>query len=142
MNTDLEGEKSLYTALTKIKGVDFMVSNAVLHACQLDSTEKAGNLTEAQVEKLNAAIKDPLSHGIPKWLMNRRFDPETGEDRHILGADIKFIKGNDIKAMQKTKSYNGMRHQRGLPVRGQRTKNNFRRTKSKGGGSLGVKRKK
>lgn len=142
MNTDLQGEKPLYVALTKIRGVDFMLSNAVCHVCNFDRTEKTGNLTDSQVEALNSTIRDPQSQGIPQWLLNRRFDPETGEDRHILGGDIKFIQGNDIKAKQKTKSYHGLRHQKGLPVRGQKTKNNFRRTKNKGGGSLGVKRKK
>ena len=43
------------------------------------------------------------------------------------------------KRLQMIKSYKGMRHAAGLPVRGQRTKSNFR--KNKGKGSLGVKKK-
>jgi small subunit ribosomal protein S13 len=52
---------------------------------------------------------------------------------------LKFAKENDVKMMKKIKSYRGLRHQWSLPVRGQRTKSNFRRNKGKG--SLGVKRK-
>ena len=45
--------------------------------------------------------------------------------------------------MKKIKCYNGMRHSVGLPVRGQRTKSNFRRSKakSKGKATIGVKKK-
>jgi len=57
-----------------------------------------------------------------------------------LVGDLKFTKENDIKLLKKVKSYRGMRHALGLPVRGQRTKSNFRRNKGKA--SLGVKRAK
>jgi small subunit ribosomal protein S13 len=49
-----------------------------------------------------------------------------------------FTKDNDIKLMRKIKSYKGTRHSAGQPVRGQRTKSNFRKSKGK---VMGVKRK-
>ena len=59
-------------------------------------------------------------------MLNRRKDLETGEDKHLLGTDLMIAKDNDLKLLKKTKSYIGLRHQRRLPVRGQRTQSNFR----------------
>lgn len=139
-NTDVDGHKQLGQALLKIKGVSFMFANAVCAAANLDKHKKAGELSEAQSGKLSDIIANPLSNNIPPWLLNRRKDAETGEDKHVLAGDLDFVKSNDIKSMKKTKSYKGLRHQWGLTVRGQRTKSNFRR--NKGRVSLGVQRKK
>ena len=70
-------------------------------------------------------------------MVNRRKDIETGEDRHLVGVDLKFMQEQDIKRMIKIKSYKGVRHMFGLPVRGQRTRSSFR-----GGRTVGVIRKK
>ncbi|MFH0936484.1 MAG: 30S ribosomal protein S13 [Candidatus Woesearchaeota archaeon] len=80
-------------------------------------------------------VKDQKS--IPSWLKNRRKDYETGQDEHITGTDLKFKKDTDIKRMRKIKTYRGMRHSYGLPVRGQRTKGHFRH-----GATVGVKKAK
>ena len=139
-NTDLDGKKQLVHALLKIKGVGFMFSNAVCTVASIDKNMKTGNLTDQQANKLTEIINNPASHKIPSWLFNRRKDPETGENKHIITGDMDFIQSTDIKLMKKTKSYKGLRHQWGLPVRGQKTKSNFRRNKGKV--SLGVQRKK
>ncbi len=139
-NTDLDGRKQLKQALLKIKGVGFMLANAICEVSGFDKRMKAGNLTDQQASKLTEVINSPLSHKIPNWLLNRKKDPETGEDKHIITGDLDFIQSNDVKMMKKTKSYKGLRHQWGLPVRGQKTKSNFRRNKGKV--SLGVQRKK
>lgn len=142
-NTDLDGKKDLSIALTKIKGISKMYSNAVCHVAGIQSNKKAGEMTDAEVSRVDEIIKNPIRNGIPDWLFNRKSDPETGEDRHIIGADMTFIQSNDIKQQKKIKSYRGMRHAFGLTCRGQRTRSNFRRNKSRGkSGSLGVARKK
>ena len=56
----------------------------------------------------------------------------------MTGTTLSFTQDNDIKMMKKIKSYKGVRHILGQPVRGQRTKSNFRKNKGK---VLGVKRK-
>jgi small subunit ribosomal protein S13 len=71
-------------------------------------------------------------------MLNRRKDMETGEDRHLTTADLKFFNDNDIKMMKKMRSYKGIRHMEGLPVRGQKTKSKFRKNKGK---VMGVKRR-
>ena len=54
-------------------------------------------------------------------------------------GDLIFSKQQDVRRLQKIKSYRGLRHAANLPLRGQRTKSNFRRNKGK---AVGVKRKK
>lgn len=139
VNTDLHGNKHLVTAMQKIKGVSIMYANAICKVTKIDPQTITGKLTEQQVEKLNDAIQHPLKYNIPVWMLNRRKDPESGNDRQILTSDVRFIRDEDIKRMKKIKSYKGMRHQWGVPVRGQKTKSNFRRNKGKL--SLGVKRR-
>ena len=127
-NTDLDGNKALVFALCKIKGVSLMYANAVCKVAGLNPNAKTGYISDADAELLTATVKDVSK--IPSWLRNRRRDLETGEDKHLLTSDLQFTKENDIKKLQMIKSYKGLRHQWRLPLRGQRTKSNFRRTKT------------
>ena len=137
-NTDLDGNKPINHALTKIKGLSFMFSNAVLSTAGIENTKKAGYLSENEVSRIDEIIKEPSKFKIPSWLFNRKSDPEDGTDKHLVSTALAFTQDNDIKMMKKIKSYKGIRHMLGLPVRGQRTKSNFRKNKGK---VLGVKRK-
>ena len=56
----------------------------------------------------------------------------------MIGTNVDFFEENDVKMMKKIKSYKGIRHSLGQPVRGQRTKSNFRRNKGK---VMGVQKK-
>ena len=141
-NTDIEGKKQLLYGLTKIKGVSNMLSNCVCSLAKIDTTKKIGILNNKEIEKINQILESPVESGVPLWMLNRRRDPETNEPIHLNGPNLKFVQGNDIKQMRKIKSYKGVRHSRGLPVRGQRTKSNFRKSKTKGKGTLGVKKAK
>lgn len=137
-NTDLDGNKPISHALTKVKGVGFMFSNAVLNAAGIEKAKKTGYLSESEAAMIDEVLKEPLKFGIPAWMVNRKRDPEDGTDRHLTGPTLAFVQDNDIKMMKKVKSYRGVRHSLGLPVRGQRTRSNFRKNKGK---VLGVKRK-
>lgn len=138
-DTDLKGEKAILFAMKKIKGVDVMYANMALSVAGVDKTRKTGELMDSEIKKIEDALKNPEKHNVPEWLLNRRKDYESGEDKHLFSAELDFEKDNDIKRMKKNKTYKGFRHQWGLTVRGQRTKSNFRKNKGKG---LGVKRKK
>ncbi|MBW2980218.1 30S ribosomal protein S13 [Candidatus Woesearchaeota archaeon] len=138
-NTDLDGNRAVLQALRKIKGVNFMFSNAVCNILGIDHAKKAGNLTDDEIKKLSDIIENPLKSNIPEWLANRRKDMADGTSKHLLSGDLRFQQENDIKILRKIRCYRGMRHSYGLPVRGQRTKSNFR--KNKGSVSLGVKKK-
>lgn len=130
-NTDLKGEKQIGIALTNIKGVGKQYANAVCSVAEIDKTKKSGDLSDDEVKKIEAAVLEPIKSGFPMWMLNRRKDPEEGLDRHILTGDLNFVQDNDLKILKKIKSYRGYRHAFGLPVRGQRTKSNFRRAKGK-----------
>ena len=67
-------------------------------------------------------------------MLNRQNDFESGEDKHLTGSNLELRKEFDIKRLKKIKSYKGLRHSSNLPMRGQRTKSNFRRNRRKGAG--------
>lgn len=130
-NTDLKGEKPIVPALTRIKGVGMQLAHAVCKATKVDIKKRAGELTDTEIAKLEDAVKMPLAQGIPTWMLNRKRDPETGEDKHLLGNDLAFAQENDIKLLRRIKCYRGVRHAVGLPCRGQKTRSNFRPNKGK-----------
>lgn len=138
-NVDLSGEKGVALALTQIKGIGINFSHAVCAVAKIPFHAKTGTLSDPEIEKLNTIVLQPQKHGIPSWMFNRKKDYETGEDRHLLTSDWQFTWENDLKRLKKIKTYRGIRHQKGLPVRGQRTRSNFRRNKGK---VVGVKKQK
>ena len=138
-NADLKGDKQILYALTNIRGVSYSFSNFACTTAKVDKTKKAGYLSDNEIKMLSDVISNPKKFNVPLWLLNRRKDPETGEDKHIISDDMRFIQENDVKILKKIKSYKGVRHMHGLPTRGQRTKSNFRKNK---GSVIGVKRKK
>jgi len=135
--TELKGEMPLRIALTKIKGVSFMFSNAVIKALGYDPEKKVGELSDEEIEKIEDCLKNPHSYGIPSWLYNRRKDLLTGKDLHVVGPDLELVVKQDIDFMKKIKCYRGIRHALGLKVRGQRTRSTGRK-----GRTVGVQRKK
>lgn len=138
-NTDILGDKTTMYGLTNIKGIGFVFSNAICKSLKLNPFKKAGLLTEKEVDDIEELLKNPKELGLPSWLFNRRKDYETGEDIHLTSTDVRFVEDNDTKRMKMIKTYKGIRHQHKLPVRGQRTKANFRRNKGKA--VAGVKKK-
>ena len=141
-NADLDGNKSVGFALKNVKGIGYTFAWAVCKIAGVDAKKKAGYLDDNEIKKISDIVENPVKFNFPVWVFNRRKDPETGEDKHLLGGDLQFAQENDIKMMKKMKCYRGMRHSAGLPTRGQRTKSNFRKSKSRGKGSLGVQKKK
>jgi small subunit ribosomal protein S13 len=137
-NVDLPGEKHIAIAMTKIKGIGTNFAKAVCAVAGISISAKTGDLGEQEVAKLTHAITKPGENGIPLWYFNRKVDYDTGDDKHIITGDLIFTKENDLKRLKKIKSLRGMRHQKGLTVRGQRTRSNFRRNKGK---VVGVKKR-
>jgi len=134
---DIDGNKNLIQALTKIKGVGTSLSSAICNLYNIDKNTKIGLLPEDQVKKLEQAIENPLKAGIPLFMINKKKDVISGKDLHIITSDLKLGTEFDIKRLKKIKSYKGVRHAQGQPVRGQKTKAHFRTGKS-----VGVKKKK
>src|SRR4030042_2047259 len=123
LQTDIPGNKKLLTGLTYIKGVSWAISNAVCKILKLDENKKIIELSEKEIILITEFLKNP---DFPKFLLNRRKDFETGEDEHLIGANLDMKKEFDIRRLKKIRSYRGLRHALGHPTRGQRTKSHFR----------------
>jgi len=134
-NTDINGEKTLIHGLTSIKGIGMHMSVLVADTTGLDRRIKIGDLTDAQIDKIKETL-DNLKDKAPGWMLNHRKDYETGKNIHLIGTDIDMRLRDEINIMKKIRSYRGVRHERGLRVRGQRT-----RTHGRKGLALGVSRK-
>jgi small subunit ribosomal protein S13 len=130
--TNIDGTKTVPYALCEVKGVGIRLARSIVKQLGLDSTERLGSLSNADIRRLEDAIDNPLSVGLPKWMLNRRKDPMTGDDLHLLASDLELRNKEDIDLMRETRSWKGERHSRGLKVRGQRTKTTARKGRSVG----------
>jgi small subunit ribosomal protein S13 len=134
--TDIDGSKKLAYGLTKIRGIGASYANAVIKAAELRPEMRVGTLSEAEVERLEGAIRDPARLGLPPRMFNRRKDLETGRDEHLIGPDLVLRNKADIDFMRDIRTWKGVRHSLGLKVRGQRTKTTGRK-----GRAVGVRKK-
>jgi small subunit ribosomal protein S13 len=135
LSKDIEGSMTVYSGLSTIKGISWAFSNALCKSLGIDKNRKITSLSEEEIKKISDFARKPK---LPAYFVNRRKDRETGEDRHLIGVDLDLIKEFDIKRLKQIKNYRGIRHTAGLPLRGQRTKGNFRKNRSKG---VGIKKK-
>lgn len=134
-NSDINGEKNVVYGLASIKGVGLHMATLVADKAGINRYAKIGDLSDAQVEKLQESINN-IGNTAPGWMLNHRKDYDTGEDLHLVSSDIDMKLRDEINIMRKIRSYRGIRHERGLPVRGQRTRANNRK-----GLTLGVSKK-
>ncbi len=135
--TDIKGDKNILYSLSRVRGVGIMFSHALLHVAGINPTRKAGTLTDDEVKQLEEIVSDPAKYNIPSWMLNRRQDYTTGEDKHVVSNDLIMFLREDIMRLRKIRAYRGIRHERGLKSRGQRTKSTGRR-----GSIVGVQKKK
>ena len=106
---DLPRDKRIEIALTYIFGIGLTTSKEILAATGINPDTRTRDLTEDEVAKLREAI----------------------EKNYSVEGDLRREVSLNIKSLQEIGSYRGMRHRRGLPVRGQHTKNNARTRKGK-----------
>ena len=118
VGVDLPKGKRIEIALTYIFGIGRTVSNRILRKADVNPDTRANDLTEEEISRITAVIQ--------------------GETK--VEGDLKKEISQDIKRLMDTSSYRGLRHRKGLPVRGQRTKTNAR-TRKGPKRTVGVKRK-
>ncbi|RLG87742.1 MAG: 30S ribosomal protein S13 [Thermoprotei archaeon] len=135
--TDIDGLMKVPYGLAKIKGIGYSTALALCRKLGIDPQKRIGYLTEAEVKKIEDALKDLKAVGFPGWMLNRRKDYETGQDLHLIGADLIFYVKQDIEREKRIRSWRGIRHALGYKVRGQRT-----HTTGRLGPVVGVKRRK
>ena len=121
VETNIDGKLEVGAAIRRVPGVSFMFSNAIV---------RVGGFRGKKLGE--SMLTSPGKYNIPRWLINRRNEPATAEDKHLTASTLDFTMKMDINEMKKMKTYKGQRHAVGLPVRGQRTRSSFRHGKSVG----------
>jgi small subunit ribosomal protein S13 len=104
---NLPNQKRLEIGLTYIYGIGQPTARQICAVLGLDSNEKVRDLTDDEVNKLRGYIDSDLQ----------------------VEGDLRRERSQAIKRLSEIGSYRGMRHRRGLPVNGQRTKTNARTRK-------------
>ena len=136
LDTDLDGNRRVEYSLCGVRGIGRRVARTIVVSSGVDQNARMGDLSDDEVERLRGAIKSAEKR-LPGWMLNRKKDLISGDDKHIMGPDLLLKLRDDINLLRKIRSYRGIRHERGLRVRGQRTKSTGRR-----GLVVGVTRKK
>ena len=106
---DLPRNKKIEYALPYIYGIGLAQSRNILEACNIDFNLRVHEITEEHV----LAIRNELADG------------------HLVEGELRGRVSRNIKRLMDIGAYRGLRHRRGLPTRGQNTKNNSRTRKGK-----------
>jgi small subunit ribosomal protein S13 len=100
-------EKRVEIGLTYIYGIGRSTASKILARTEINKDTYVRDLTETEVNRLRDAIEKHL----------------------LVEGDLRRERANDVKRLMEIGCYRGLRHRRGLPVRGQRTKTNARSRK-------------
>jgi len=137
---DIRGGMKLSRGLLRVRGVSHttckIFANIISEELGITPNEKVGKLSDEQIEKVDKILATIHTRNVPSYLLNRRKDPDTGKDVHVIMNDLAFTQRNDIEREKKLYTWKGYRHSYGKKVRGQRTRNTGRK-----GMALGVMRK-
>src|SRR6516162_114434 len=116
---DLPPNKRIEIGLTYIYGIGRSQSNNILASTGVPPDTKVRELNEEQVNKIRKVI----------------------EEQYRVEGDLRKEISFNIKRLMEIGSYRGLRHRRGLPVRGQRTHTNARTRKGPRRGAIAVRKK-
>jgi len=116
---DLPPNKRVEIALTYIYGIGRTLSGKILNESGINLDTKVRDLNDDEINKIRKSI----------------------EEQHRVEGDLRKETSFNIKRLMEIGSYRGLRHRRGLPVRGQRTHTNARTRKGPRRGAVAVKRK-
>ena len=106
---DIPNEKQICISLTYIHGIGRSLAKKILEDVKVDPTTKTKDLSSEDLVKIRDGLNDYLTEG-----------------------DLRREVNMNIKTKMEINSYQGSRHKKGLPVRGQRTNTNARTRKGKG----------
>lgn len=119
LGVDIPPQKRIDISLRYIYGIGPVNAKAILANAKVDPAIRAKDLTEQQMSQIVHAIQ---------------------EGKYVIEGDLRRELGLNLKRLQGIKCYRGIRHLRGLPVRGQRTQTNAR-TRKGPRKTVGVQRK-
>ena len=104
---DLPREKRVEIGLTYIYGIGRVSADRILEAANVDPSTRVRDLTDDEVKRISAVIDETMT----------------------VEGDLRIEIALNIKRLQEIGCYRGIRHRKGLPVRGQKTKTNARTRK-------------
>lgn len=110
LGVDIPNDKKLPIALRYIYGIGPARAEKIVKSLGLDPDLRAKDLTEEQTTKIMSFIT---------------------ENKYVVEGDLRREIAGNLKRLQAINCYRGIRHRRGLPVRGQRTQTNARTRKGK-----------
>ena len=116
---DLPPNKRIEIGLTYIYGIGRSQANKILAASEVKADTKVRELNDDEINKIRKVI----------------------EEQHRVEGDLRKEISFNIKRLMEIGSYRGLRHRRGLPVRGQRTHTNARTRKGPRRGAIAVRKK-
>jgi small subunit ribosomal protein S13 len=116
---DLPPNKRIEIGLTYIYGIGRSLANKILSATGVNPDTKVRELNDDETNKIRKVI----------------------EEQHRVEGDLRKEISFNIKRLMEIGSYRGLRHRRGLPVRGQRTHTNARTRKGPRRGAIAVRKK-
>ena len=106
---DIPNDKRIEISLTYIYGIGRQLSKKILNDAKVNLDTKAKDLTDDELTRIRKEV-----------------------DKHLVEGDLRREVNMNIKTKMEINSYQGTRHKKGLPVRGQRTSRNARTRKGKG----------
>lgn len=106
---DIPNDKRIEISLTYIYGIGRSLSKTILNSANVDLNKKAKDLTDEELTRIRKEVENYLVEG-----------------------DLRREVNMNIKTKMEINSYQGTRHKKNLPVRGQRTSRNARTRKGKG----------
>lgn len=121
LGIDLPKEKKIEIALSYLYGVGRYLAKRILEEAQISTEKRAKDLTEEEVSRLTNIIQ------------------KAG---YKVEGDLRRDISQNIKRLMEIGSWRGMRHKKGLPVRGQRTRTNSRTRKGPRKNTMAVVKKK
>jgi len=107
VGVDIPNDKPCWISLSYIHGIGKFQSKKILEACSIDPVKRANELTEDEVARIAAEL----------------------QKNHVVEGQLKRQVTTNIQRLKDIACYRGIRHRRGLPVRGQRTRTNARTRK-------------
>ena len=119
LGVDIPKEKRIEIALMYLYGVGRSLSNKLLKEVNIDPNKRAKDLTEEEVSRNTNTIQ---------------------KGGYRVEGDLRRDISQNIKRLVDIGSWRGMRHKKGLPVRGQRTRTNARTRKGPRRGSMAIKK--
>ncbi len=107
VGVDIPNDKSIWIALTYVHGIGRYTSEQVLKEAKVDKSVKANRLSEDELSRITQII----------------------ERNYIVGGQLRRQVSQNIARLRDIACYRGIRHRKGLPVRGQSTQSNARTRK-------------